>query len=100
MRPGLIGPLCAIGAAVLYGTSWVATGIALAGFSPFGLAVARSIVTVALLIPVVAWVTRSESAPPSEAQAADPRTRSGRFLRILVLGFLGGALFGIGMNVS
>ncbi len=97
MRPSLIGPLSAIGAAVLYGTSWVATGIALSGFSPFGLAVARSIITVLLLIPVVAWVTHGDAAVQSTAPTAP---RSGRFLRILILGLLGGALFGIGMNVS
>ncbi|HEV3484906.1 MAG TPA: DMT family transporter, partial [Vicinamibacterales bacterium] len=92
-----IGPAAAMGAAILYGTSWVATGIALDGFSPFALAFWRSIVTVALLVPVIAWLTRRGREP--EASAARP-ARSGWLLRLIVLGLLGGAGFGIGMNVS
>src|SRR3954453_11921213 len=96
VRPNLIGPLSAIGAAVLFGPSWVATGIALAGFSPYGLAVVRSIVTIVILTPVVFQLTRREG----RSEVEEPGTRSGRFWRVVVLGLLGGALFGIGMNVA
>lgn len=56
---------------------------------------ARSIVTVAVLIPVVWWVTRA-----AEPADADTVPRRGRFARIVVLGLLGGAFFGMGMNIS
>src|SRR5688500_15758697 len=92
---GWIGPSCAVGAAVLYGTSWVATGVALDGFSPFAFALWRSLVTVAMLIPIVYWLTRRAPSPEQERPA-----RSGWLLRLVILGLLGGAAFGIGMNVS
>ena len=95
-----IGPACAIGAAVLYGTSWVATGVALDGFSPFALAAWRSAVTVALLLPVIFWLTRPASDSGTQAHEAGGARRSGWLLRLLILGLLGGAAFGIGMNVS
>ncbi len=67
------------------------------GFGPFPLAIWRSVVTVAVLIPIVAWVTRSGREGPPTA----PRgSFGGRLLRLLILGSLGGAAFGIGMNVS
>ena len=85
---------------MLYGTSWVATGVALAGFSPFALAAWRSFVTVLVLIPVIAWVTRdTRAARSAEATTERPSTR-GWLLRLLILGLLGGAGFGIGMNVA
>jgi drug/metabolite transporter (DMT)-like permease len=93
-----IGPAAAVGAAVLYGTSWVATGLALRGFTPFALAAWRSLVTVLILIPILWWVTRAspDAAPSASTQPA----RSGWLLRLFMLGSLGGAFFGIGMNVS
>ena len=94
-----MGPACAIGAAVLYGTSWVATGLALHGFSPFALAAWRSLVTVIVLVPVIVWVTRPTADANQPANTTPPSTR-GWLTRLLILGLLGGALFGIGMNVS
>ena len=93
-----IGPACAIGAAVLYGTSWVATGVALTGFTPFSLAAWRSPVTVALLLPIILWVTRPAANAPLPSSATP--ARRGWLVRLLVLGLLGGPGFGIGMNVS
>jgi probable blue pigment (indigoidine) exporter len=96
---GWVGPACAIGAAVLYGTSWVATGLALHGFSPFALAAWRSLVTVIVLVPIIIWVTRPSADPQAPIDAA-PRSTPGWLVRLIILGLLGGALFGIGMNVS
>src|ERR671914_221890 len=93
-----IGAACAIGAAVLFGTSWVAVGVALKGFSPFVLAGWRSVITVLLMLPLLYWLGRRADAPPAVATASR-RTR-GWLTRLLILGFLGGVWFGIGMNIS
>jgi drug/metabolite transporter (DMT)-like permease len=98
-RHGWGGPAAAIGAAVLYGTSWVATGVALHGFSPFAVAAWRSLVTVLMLVPIILWLTRPNRAAPTLPTGTAP-ARRGWLARLLVLGLLGGAAFGIGMNVS
>lgn len=101
-----IGAACAIGAAVLFGTSWVAVGVALKGFSPFVLAGWRSVITVLLMLPLLYWLARrAEAQPgPTSAEGAGGRTggwrRDGWLTRLLILGFLGGVWFGIGMNIS
>lgn len=104
-----IGPLAAVSTAVLYGTSWVAAGIALKGFTPFTAALWRSVVTVVVLAPVLVWLllnarsrapARGTATPVTSATSATPRPISGRLVRLAVLGLLGGAGFGIGMNVS
>jgi drug/metabolite transporter (DMT)-like permease len=87
--PTWLGPACAISTAVIYGTSWVAMGIALESFTPFVAAFWRSIVTVLVLAPlIVRGFDRSL-----------PWTRP-RVGRLLVLGLLGGALFGVGSNLA
>ena len=93
-----IGAACAIGAAVLFGTSWVAVGVALKGFSPFVLAGWRSVITVLLLLPLLYWLARRGDA--QSAPAIAPRRTPGWVTRLLSLGFLGGVWFGIGMNIS
>ena len=97
-RSYLIGAACAIGAAVFFGTSWVAVGVALKGFSPFVLAGWRSVITVLLLIPLIYWVGRRGEPQPQPTAAG--WSRRGWLARILVLGLLGGVVFGIGMNIS
>jgi drug/metabolite transporter (DMT)-like permease len=61
-----IGAACAVGAAVLFGTSWVAVGVALKGFSPFVLAGWRSVITVLLLLPLLYWLARRADPQPAE----------------------------------
>jgi drug/metabolite transporter (DMT)-like permease len=87
--PTWLGPACAISTAVIYGTSWVAMAIALDSFTPFVAAFWRSIVTVLVLAPlIVRGVDRSL-----------PWTQA-RIGRLLLLGLLGGALFGVGSNLA
>lgn len=87
--PTWLGPACAIATAVIYGTSWVAMGIALESFTPFVAAFWRSIVTVIVLAPLlVRGFDRSL-----------PWTRP-RVGRLVILGLLGGALFGVGSNLA
>lgn len=93
-----IGPAAAIGAAVLYGTSWVAAGIALKGFTPFTAALWRSVITVVILAPILVLPLLRQRGQAS-AQAPE-RPMSGRLVRLAILGLLGGAGFGIGMNIS
>jgi probable blue pigment (indigoidine) exporter len=93
-----IGAASAIGAAVLFGTSWVAAGVALKGFSPFVLAGWRSVITVLLMLPLLYWLARRGDVSGAVG-VAGWRSR-GWLIRILILGFLGGVWFGIGMNIS
>jgi drug/metabolite transporter (DMT)-like permease len=93
-----IGAACAIGAAVLFGTSWVAVGVALEGFSPFVLAAWRSAITVVLMVPLLVWLARRGDS--HSTIVPDASRRRGRLVRITALGFLGGVWFGIGMNIS
>src|SRR4051794_23734504 len=87
--PTWVGPAFAISTAVIYGTSWVAMAIALQSFTPFVAAFWRSIVTVLVLAPlIVRGFDRSL-----------PWTRA-RVGRLLLLGLLGGALFGVGSNLA
>jgi probable blue pigment (indigoidine) exporter len=92
-----VGPACAIGAAVLYGTSWVAAGMALEAFTPFAAAVWRALITIAVLLPVLVWLRGRPSAAVAKPTAG---WRRGRLLRMIVLGAMGGAVFGIGMNIA
>jgi probable blue pigment (indigoidine) exporter len=92
------GTLAAISAALFYGTSWIATGVALQGFSPLSAALWRGFLTAVLLLPAV-W--RGVSGPASsEGMQAQRRWDAGRIVRYAVLGMLGGVLFVLGMNVS
>ncbi len=87
--PSWLGPACAIATAMIYGTSWVAMGIALESFTPFVAAFWRSIVTVLVLAPLILRGF-DRSLPWSQ----------GRIGRLLLLGLLGGALFGVGSNLA
>ena len=92
-----VGPLAALGAALLYGTSWLATGIALHGFTPFTVALWRSVVTVVVLAPLL---LRSGLTQTHGAGRNSSAPLAGRLVRLAILGFLGGVAFVIGMNVS
>jgi drug/metabolite transporter (DMT)-like permease len=74
---------------MIYGTSWVAMGIALRGFTPFAVAFWRAIFTLVVLLPVIG----------RNIDRTLPWTR-GRIGRLLLLGLLGGALFGVGSNLA
>jgi probable blue pigment (indigoidine) exporter len=86
------GAVAAAGAAVLYGTSYVATALALRSFTPLGAAAMRGLLGVAALAVVLGlW----RVAGPSRL----PLSRAG-WLRLLVLGLLGGPAFIVAMNTA
>ncbi len=91
------GSAYAIVAALLWGTSWVATGLALHSFSSMASAAWRGLFTAAVLLPVIVIPAlrahRSLLAPMLHIER-------GRFLRYLVLATLGGPGFIIGMTVA
>jgi drug/metabolite transporter (DMT)-like permease len=96
------GRSAAAAAAILYGTSWVAAGIALVAFSPLSLGLWRALVTMVVLVPFLfigRGLSTSDSVDTSSSASRDSKRR-GRALRLVILGLLGGAAFGIGMNVS
>jgi drug/metabolite transporter (DMT)-like permease len=92
-----LGSALAILAAVLWGTSWVATGLALHSLSPMATAAWRGLFTAAVLLPVIVIpavrARRSLLAPLVHLER-------GRFLRYLVLATLAGPAFLIGMTVA
>jgi drug/metabolite transporter, DME family len=92
----LTGSLLALGAALLWGTSWVATGLALRDFTPAAVAAWRgvgSVVVMGLLIGAggLCWRRRSTGTRlPS----------TGRLWRYLVLALFGGPWFVLGMTLA
>jgi drug/metabolite transporter (DMT)-like permease len=91
------GSTFAIVAALLWGTSWVATGLALHSFSSMATAAWRGLFTAATLLPVIVIPAlrahRSLLAPLLHLERQ-------RFVRYLVLATLGGPCFIIGMTVA
>ena len=82
-----------IAAALLWGSSWVATKLALDSFSAFAVSAWRGIGAAAAL----AIVLRSGSLG---AGATIPRPSRGQLGRLAVLGLAGGAIFGVGMSLA
>src|SRR5688572_33417104 len=82
------GELAAAAAAVLFGTAWVATGIALRAFTPAAAAFWRGALAALLLGTIVAILARrgrfALRGPVSRRSVG----------RILLLGLLGGPVFG------
>lgn len=98
----LVGSLLAIAAALLWGTSWVATGVALRAFDPLAVAAWRGIGTtllMALLLGSGRLGGRLSGRADGRADGVVPPMR-GRLARLLVLALLGGVLFVIGMSLS
>jgi drug/metabolite transporter (DMT)-like permease len=84
------GATLSIIAALLWGTSWVATGYALQGFSPLAVAGWRGLGGVVLM---AAFLGLRQRGVPSQRR----QPGAGRLARLIVLGFLGGAAFLVGM---
>jgi drug/metabolite transporter (DMT)-like permease len=92
----LTGSVLALGAALLWGTSWVATGLALRDFTPAAVAAWRgvgSVVVMGVLIGAGGLYGRRRSAGP-RLPATD------RLLRYLVLALFGGPWFVLGMTLA
>lgn len=88
----LPGALAAGAAAVLYGTAYTVTAIALDGFTPIGVAVGRSVIGALLLAGLlVSPILRSHRPATLSAAAA---------WRLAFLGFVGGGLFILAMNAA
>jgi drug/metabolite transporter (DMT)-like permease len=88
------GELAAAAAAVLFGTAWVATGIALRAFTPAAAAFWRGALAALLLGTIVAILARRGRIAP---RGPIGRRSVGR---ILLLGLLGGPVFGLAMNLA
>lgn len=91
------GVLTAAAAAILFGSSYVATAFQLRGFSPIAGAFWRSaLAAIAIAIVSIIVTVRGRGLPRAEP----PSPPAGRLLRLLVLGLLGGCVFLAGMNLA
>ncbi len=86
------GAAYAAGAAMLYGSSYVATAIALRSFSPLGVAVWRGVLGMLALFVILALPSSVALRPAGLQRAA--------VLRLAVLGLTGGAIFVLAMNAA
>ncbi|MHB8397410.1 MAG: DMT family transporter [Candidatus Limnocylindrales bacterium] len=94
------GSLAAAGAAVFFGSSFVATAFALHSFGPLPIAVWRGI-GASVIVGTLLVGGRHRPRVDLEAEHDDLRpTKAGRLARLAVLGFLGGPTFILGMNVA
>jgi drug/metabolite transporter (DMT)-like permease len=85
-----IGQVSAVVAAVLFGTAYVATSVAIRSFTPLGAAMWRGILSTLVLVPAVA-ATR---------QAGAGALNRSRTWRLIVLGLCGGLGFVVALNVA
>ncbi len=96
MSSRLSGSLLAIGAALVWGTAWVATGLALRDFTPAAVAAWRGIGSTALM--AVLLIAGAGRWGPSIGMVSPPV--AGRALRYLTLALLGGPWFVLGMTLA
>ncbi len=82
-----------LGAALLWGTSWVATGFALRGFSPLAVAGWRGLVGLAFIAVYIGL-------RPSAIRDDHDRPPVARAVRLLLLGLLGGGAFQVGLSYA
>ncbi len=92
-RQHLFGNAAAAGAAVLFGTAYVATAVALRSFSPVSVALWRGVGAAAVLL-VVLFARRRATL------VAIRGLDRGALLRLTALGLLGGPGFMAGMNLA
>ncbi len=85
-----IGQVSAVIAAVLFGTAYVATSIAIRSFTPLGAAMWRGILSTLVLVPAVAATRQSGAGTMSRSQT----------WRLIVLGLCGGLGFVVALNVA
>jgi probable blue pigment (indigoidine) exporter len=90
---GRRGVAFAVGAAMLFGSAYVATAFQLRSFSPLGAAAWRNILGAAILLLVLRLAGRPLGSTGSASTIA-------RLVRLLVLGAFGGLFFLAGMNLA
>jgi drug/metabolite transporter (DMT)-like permease len=86
------GALAAAAAAILYGSSYVATAVALRSFTPLAAAAGRGLLG-ALLLGAILFL-------PAAAALRLSRPHAGALGRLILLGLLGGPIFIMAMNVA
>lgn len=90
----------AVAAAVVWGTSWVATGLVLRDFGADAVAAWRGVGSFVLVLGLLLVpIGRSERRPGAREEAAARPARS-RLLRYAVLAVLGGPWFVLGMTLA
>lgn len=99
MSPKRIGSVTATVAAILFGTSNVATVFLLQSFTPVGGAFWRAI-TAAVLLAIIVVVGRVVGARADRGAASPPPPMSARVARALVIGVCGGPLFLVSLNLA
>jgi len=97
-NPAWRGELYAALAAMGYGSAYVATAFALRSFDPLPIAAYRSLLAGLALAALIA-IRRRRARPPDGGGVA-PAARPGRYLRLVVVGILGGPIFLAGMNFA
>lgn len=102
-----VGRLYAVGAALIWGTSWVAIRIALQGFPPFAVAAWRGIGAALFLVPFVLLLERvdgdaalSQTTAGADNSAQSSSARLPRLARLVTLGLLGGLGFVVGQILA
>lgn len=103
-----VGDLAAAGAAVLFGSSYVATAFALHSFGPLPIAfwrglLAAIVVGSALRAGLLGGDGGARGGDSTSAVATPDRpqpTPAARFVRLAVLGMLGGPVFNVALNVA
>lgn len=87
-RQNATGQAAAVAAAILFGTAYVATALAMRSFTPLAVAMCRGVIATLVLLPIVARM-----------RAPGPFSLSGaRAWRLIVLGVSGGLAFVVAMN--
>ncbi len=89
------GALFAAGAAVLFGSAYVATAFQLRSFTPLVGAFWRSLLALIVLAGILAV-----GALPAAPAIPIGVSRVGRFVRLVILGAFGGLIFLVGMNLA
>ena len=93
------GRFFGLGAALIWGTSSVATAVALRGFSPFGVAAFRGIGTTLAMVVLLAalWLVGRRSI--GVRQSPTPWSL-GRATRLVILGLLSGFAYVVGLTIA